>query len=510
MNNEVELKLLIAPAEIRQLQRHPLLKALTRQKLPTQRLFSVYYDTPELDLHKRNIAVRLRRVGRRWVQTVKAEGSVAAGLHERPEWENETTENTLDFTAITDPKLQKIFADKELRQTLRPVFITEFTRARRILEFPSGDVVEYSLDRGEVRAGDEHLPICEVELELKSGNTARLFEFALRLQETLPLKLENVSKAERGYKLATHATLAPVKAKAPQLEKELSANDAFLHIMQSCLVHLQANEEGVLCGEDPEFVHQLRVALRRMRSALSVFAELVPKEKTLSIREELRWLTKELDGARNWDVLALETMSPIYAAFLDSEGLAQLNSRIGEVRQQRDTQARSAVASPRYYKFLLDLGAWLCTAPWRDATGTEARASEPCIVDFAANVLQKRHKQLKKRGKSIASLSSPERHRVRIAAKKLRYAAEFFSSLYSRKRAREYIAALSTLQDVLGALNDTATTLTLLQELQVAEHDTSQQQAVEIIRSWVLGASQVRLKDVERVWQQFLEQKIFW
>jgi CHAD domain-containing protein len=280
--------------------------------------------------------------------------------------------------------------------------------------------------------------------------------------------------------------------------------------MQSCLAHLQANEEGVLYGEDPEFVHQLRVALRRMRSALSVFAELVPKEKTLSLREELRWLTKELDGARNWDVLALETMSPICAAFPDSEGLAQLSSRISEVRQQRDAQARGAVASSRYSKFLLDLGAWLCTAPWRDATGTEARAPEPCIADFAANVLQKRHKQLKKRGKSIASLSSPERHRVRIAAKKLRYAAEFFSSLYSRKRAREYIAALSALQDVLGALNDTATTLTLLQELQVAEHDTSQQQAVGIVRGWVLGADHVRLKDVERVWQQFLEQKIFW
>src|SRR4029453_4811099 len=176
MNSEIELKLLVAPTDIWRLQRHPLLKALTRRKPPSQKLFSVYYDTPDLVLRKHRVAVRLRRVGRRWLQTVKAEGSVAAGLHTRPEWESKTTENTLDFNAIDDPKLGKFFAAKELQQELRPVFLTEFTRSRRILESPSGDIIEFSLDQGEVRAGDHRLPICEVELELKAGPPARLFE----------------------------------------------------------------------------------------------------------------------------------------------------------------------------------------------------------------------------------------------------------------------------------------------------------------------------------------------
>lgn len=512
MNSEIELKLLVNPTDIRRLQRHPLLKALTRQKLPAQKLLSIYYDTSDLDLNKHRVAVRLRRVGRRWIQTVKAEGSVAAGLHARPEWESERTENSLAFDSIGDPTLREFFADEKLRLALRPIFITEFTRSRRILEFPSGEVVEFALDRGEVRTDDDRLPICEMELELKSGgDPARLFEFALGLQEAIPLKLENVSKAERGYRLVSHTGLTPVKAKAPQLEKELSTSDAFLRVIQSCLTHLQANEAGVLGGEDPEFVHQMRVALRRMRSALSIFSGLVPREHIGAILEELRWLAGELDGARNWDVFALETLPPVVSSFPDHAGVAWLKSRIAEIRHQYNTQAREAVASARYQKLLLNLGAWLCRQPWRGTTETNPPpVPEIPIAEFAAEVLQKRHKQLKKRGKDVATLAPRERHQVRIAAKKLRYAAEFFSSLYPRKRTRNYVDALAGLQDVLGTLNDAATTVTLLQEVAGVEQDPIQQHATGIVLGWVLGASHVRLKDLERVWNNFSDYKVFW
>jgi triphosphatase len=201
MSTEIELKLLIAPEDARRLLRHPLITALTRQKFPLQRLLSIYYDTADCMLHQQRVALRLRRVGRRWIQTIKTEGRVVAGLHERPEWECETTKGTVVLHAITDPTLRELFVDPHLQHVLQPVFVTEFSRTRRMLELPSGDVVECSLDRGEIRAGTERLPICEVELELKSGDPTRLSELALRLQETLSLKPENVSKAERGYRL---------------------------------------------------------------------------------------------------------------------------------------------------------------------------------------------------------------------------------------------------------------------------------------------------------------------
>jgi triphosphatase len=201
MSTEIELKLLIDPKDARPLLRHPLITAFTRQKFSSQRLLSIYYDTADCLLHKQRIALRLRRVGRHWIQTVKTKGRVVAGLHERPEWECETTKDTFVFHAIADPILRKLFADTHLQHALQPVFVTEFSRTRRMLGLPSGDVVECSLDRGEIRAGEDRLPICEVELELKSGNPMRLSDLALQLQKTFSLKEENVSKAERGYRL---------------------------------------------------------------------------------------------------------------------------------------------------------------------------------------------------------------------------------------------------------------------------------------------------------------------
>jgi inorganic triphosphatase YgiF len=206
MNTEIELKLLIAPKDARPLLRHPLITALTRQKFSPQRLLSIYYDTADCMLYQQRIALRLRRIGRHWIQTVKTEGRVIAGLHERPEWECKTTKDTFVFHAIADPILRELFADTHLQHALQPVFVTEFSRTRRMLELPSGDVVECSLDRGEIRAGEDRLPICEVELELKSGNPTRLSDLALQLQKTLSLKRENVSKAERGYRLVCSRT----------------------------------------------------------------------------------------------------------------------------------------------------------------------------------------------------------------------------------------------------------------------------------------------------------------
>jgi triphosphatase len=511
MNNEIELKLLIAPADVRRLQRLPLLKGCTRRTLRSQRLVSVYYDTPALDLNKHGVAVRLRRVGRRWIQTVKTAGTVAAGLHDRPEWERETQGNTLDVQAILDAKLHKSLNDETLLQALRPVFTTEFTRSRRIVELPGGTIVEFALDRGEIRANGKQSPICEVELELKSGDPAQLFTFALSLQDVIPLRLENTSKAERGYRLATNAQLTPVKAETPKLTADLSVHEAFAHIVQSCLTQLQANEEGVLQGDDPEFVHQARVAVRRLRSAFSVFSDLVPKEQTGPLREDLRWLAGELDGARNWDVFTHETLPPILAAFPEHEGLAWVTTESGDIRRQYHLRARAALASPRYQKLLLALGAWLSTQPWRTAAGADADpAKEIPLVEFTAAILRKRHKQLKKRGKNIASLAPAERHSVRIAAKKLRYAAEFFSSLYARKPARDYIAALSDLQDVLGALNDAATTVGLLSAIEVADKASPPPQARDLILGWVCGASHTRLKELEGVWGHFVDQKPFW
>jgi inorganic triphosphatase YgiF len=511
MPNEIELKLLVDPQDIRRLWRHPLLAARACRKLPTQKLLSIYYDTPELTLHKNNIAVRLRRVGGHWIQTVKTEGSVVAGLHERPEWEQETTENTLILQALPDPTLQRFFADDTVHKTLRPIFTTEFSRSRRLLEWSDGSIIEFSLDRGEIRAGERTQPLSEVELELKSGASGRLFEAALGLQDTIPLRLENVSKAERGYQLATGVTLTPEKATSPMLSPGETSTTAFVRIVQSCMAHLQANEKGVLYKDDPEFVHQMRVASRRLRSAFSLFSDLISKEQLMPMREELRWLAGELDGARNWDVFVLQTLPPIRTAFPEHDGLRWLAAQSAALRQQANVQARAAVASARYHKFLLTFGAWLATDAWRArSSDNSSEALDSSLLDFAARILQNRHKQLKKRGGHLATQTPDERHAIRIAAKKLRYAAEFFSSLFPRKRTRRYIDALATLQDILGAMNDSATTVTLMQQLATTESDTLRHQAKGIVLGWAAGKSHAQLNALETTWSEFLTCKTFW
>jgi CHAD domain-containing protein len=281
--------------------------------------------------------------------------------------------------------------------------------------------------------------------------------------------------------------------------------------VQSCIAHLQANEKGVFSGDDPEFVHQMRVASRRLRSAFSIFADLISQERLSPIREELRWLAGELDGARNWDVFVLQTLPPIRAAFPEHDGLRWLVAQSAELRQQANAQAREAVASARYHKFLLTFGAWLATDGWRaPSNGNSSEALESSLLDFAGRVLQKRHKQLKKRGSRLATQTPDERHALRIAAKKLRYAAEFFSSVFPRKRTRRYIAALATLQDILGAMNDSATTVTLTQRITTAESDILQHQAKGIVLGWAAGASHAQLNTLETTWSEFLACKTFW
>jgi triphosphatase len=471
---------------------------------------SIYYDTPTFELRKNRTALRLRRTGDRWIQTVKTEGKVAGGLHERPEWECETAENTLNFDAIPNPTVREFFADEKIHWALRPVFVTEFTRTSSLLEFSGGEMIECSLDQGEIRAGEQRIPLCEVELELKTGHPARLFELALGLQEDIPLKLENVSKAERGYRLITPIALVPSKAQTPELTGESSPSEVLVCILRSGMTHLQANEAGVVQGEDPEFIHQMRVALRRIRSALSVFSDYVQHVESEPLKEELRWLTRELDAARNWDVFVLETLPPILAAFPEHQGLSWLKTTGEEWRRRQNLRARDAVASDRYQRLLLRLGAWLCRQPWREDVKNGEGVIEKGVIPFVSRTLQKRHRRLKKKGKLLVTLSPEQRHEVRIAAKKLRYAAEYFSSLYPHKRTRRYIAALAGLQEVLGALNDAATTVSLLRGLEESTDEPIQEQAKSLVLGWSGGVGQTRLKDLEAAWGNFVDQKAFW
>lgn len=488
MAREIELKLLVDARDIPRLLRHRLLKAQSVSK----NLLSIYYDTPGLELHSRKIALRVRRSGSRWIQTIKDGGAVVAGLHSRGEWECEVAKKTPDLTRIDEPVLLEIFAG--IRDKLQPAFVTEFSRVSRVVDF-EGATIEFCLDRGEVVANERTLPICEVELELQSGSPAKLFALALALMETISLRIENISKAERGY--ALYRERSPhqvVKAAATMISGKMNLEQAFREILGNCLMQLQVNAQGISAAEeDPEYVHQMRVALRRMRSAFSVFSFAFAKVDEPFFLQEMKWLGQELGPAREWDVFALETLPSIGAR------LEKLEIEAGKMRQSTLTRARCAVDQGRYHAFLLRLGALL----FEDSIFRQKVAEN--VPEFAVKILKKRRRRLHEQGENIATLSETALHELRIAAKKLRYAAEFFAPLYPAKASRPYLSALTALQNDLGAINDAFTTTALLDQLQLPLPDE-----VSYVVNCMNGRSEKQKAALPGLWRRLESTPVFW
>lgn len=203
MSTEIELKLSLSPqfsACIKQLQ---LLKDYGVTKPIKQRLYSIYYDSPDFILRKHRIALRVRKTEGLWIQTIKSGGTIQDGLHQHNEWEHPIANNKPDFSQIPDQSIKDFFADRKLRQSLQPIFITEFNRTTYLLEPEKDFELEFCLDEGKIIANQRTQSVCEIELELKSGDTSQLFQFAETLQRncTFPLIPENTNKAMRGYAL---------------------------------------------------------------------------------------------------------------------------------------------------------------------------------------------------------------------------------------------------------------------------------------------------------------------
>ena len=326
MSNEIELKLKIAERDVWRLLRLPLLNSVTLKKFSSQRLINTYYDTADYRLRDHGIAVRLRQVGGKWLQTIKTEGRVIAGLHERPEWESETPANTLDFSELEDEKLKSLLEKILAGAALQPAFTTDFTRLSRVLQLGDGTQCEFSLDRGKIVSSGNETPISELELEIIVGEPAALFDFVRALLQHVPLALALQSKAVRGFALG--ASAMPVKAKQPALDKHMSAQQGFVAIATTCMQHLAANEAGCAAGEDSEYLHQLRVAIRRLRTAIRLFTDHLDAAKMLPIVEELRWLGGQLGTTRDLDVFLEETLPPVIAAWPNHAGLARLREGI--------------------------------------------------------------------------------------------------------------------------------------------------------------------------------------
>ncbi len=473
---ESEIKLGLPPRSAARLAAHPLLAGLVPQR---QRLLNTYYDTPDLRLQRARVAVRYRRKGWDWLLTVKCAAPSIGGLAQRNEWEYPGLPGQFDFAPVDDSALRTLLDDA--RTQLVPLFTTDFTRTAWLLVTPAGARIELALDRGHIVAADRREAICELELELLAGPLDALFATARTLQAELPLHPEAPSKAERGYRLFAGTPLRPVRAAASPLERGMAPVTAFRAVALACLTQLQGNEAGVRDGSGPEFVHQGRVALRRLRSALRVWKPLLPAGFIAGFDPRWRALAQALGGARNWDVLLDETLPPLCMAFPGHPALHELRRRAG--RRQRQGCRLACAALGRggdYARLLLDFTAALHALPENETLSLDA---------LARRALHRRAAQAWRLAEA-ASSDGENRHRLRIALKRLRYALEFFAPLCRSRRLRPYQAALTRLLDTLGLLND----LWIAGQLTAETLPDSQRGA--LVQGWLAGRHQLLLQSL--------------
>lgn len=506
---ELELKLQVSPGAMRRLSGHRLLKGSAPAS--KRRMYGVYYDTPGLELWRQGIALRLRRERGRWFQAVKGGGSVHAGLHRRFEDESEVAGPAPDFSRIGQGELAGVFSSERLRARLKPVFVTDFVRSSRILEVDSQARVEASIDRGVIRSGKRSEPVFELELELKDGAAQHLYEIALKLVQDLPLSIENRSKAERGIALYRGKGPKPAKARPAALTPALSVGESFKAVLRASLAQLQANERGLLEGADPEYLHQMRVALRRLRSAFSVFEPAVPEAAVAHWVAELKWLATRLGPARDWDVFVTETLPPIEKEFGAHGELKAFGEHCRKLRDGAAAKARRVVRSARYRRLMLSLGAWLAAEGWPTPLEPDRRAAlDAPVGGFAGTVLEKRYDQVRKRGRQVGGLSAKQLHRLRIAVKKFRYAADFFAGLYEGTAVREALKRLSRLQDMLGAINDTATVASLITLGFEGTGGRPMPEAKGILLGWSHSRAVTLRRELKNAWKPFRAAKRFW
>ena len=451
---EIELKLLTDERTAKRVWGHKSVKALLHSAPRTRHIRTAYYDTPGNDLMRAGCALRIRSCDGAFEQHLKTAGSVEGGLFHRREWQAPVSADTPDLS-LWGGEAAAFLAP--YRKSLHRIFESDMTRTDAVLS-NGAFMVELSVDVGAVRSLDtagvtvRETPLVEIELEWKAGPAEHIFDLALDLAQTLPLCLGWQSKAERGYELVSGRGPLPRRATPVAISAKCPQPRAVARIVGEAMSHFLANQPCLEGSGSPEAIHQTRVACRRLRAALTLFHPLLPTAEAVDFCNGFRDLALELGTVRDTDVLLTEALAPLRAApGLPDEMRNSLRAAIAvlEIRRSEYLEtARSRLADPATARLLLRLGRRLILL--------SQRSDDAPIKTLADADLHKRHRAFRQRGCHLAAQTATERHGLRIAAKKLRYAAEFFQSLYPDKAIRAYLKNLSELQEILGHLNDVA------------------------------------------------------
>jgi len=514
MSHEIELRFSVRPEDFARLKKaQP--RGFDVGPPITRRLSTVYYDTPHFDFAKAGLSLRVRKNGRHYVQTVK-DASTGALASERDEHECKIDSSEPDLQSVpdTDTRLQlQTIADGS---PVEPIVETQIRRTTRTLKTASGEYIELALDSGEIRTlsnGRAAIPVSEIELELKQGSPIALYQAARKLCHAAPLMISTESKVERGLRAIEARDIGTHKAGRMELEPECAAEEAFRVTLNHCLRHIARNTGAIADARDPEGIHQMRVALRRLRAALSAFGDGFRAPALDELRERAKILADVFGETRELDVFALELLAPI-EQLTNKPGLPQLRLALDEIRRECWDRATDLIRSDEFTGFVLDLAMAIEGRIWRE--GATSEKSEEFLRPARALGGESLEKSLKKairRAKRLADLDTDKRHQLRIELKRLRYTAEFFAPLFPAKAVTPFLERLSKLQDLFGALNDAATSEHILRRINEhagARGGPERAEAAAFVDGWHQSRVAPTWKKAKKRWKRFIKAKPFW
>ncbi|GAN80519.1 CYTH and CHAD domain-containing protein [Acidocella aminolytica] len=449
-----------------------------------------FFDTADFALARHGITLRVRKAGRTKNMT----------LCNGTEQLNATLTGPQPDLTTLPPDWQATLAPLLDSAALEEKAGASFKQAKRRL-----DGAELSFETGHLLTGAQKIPFSELEL---AAPAAILPDTALRLATHCTLLAQTETLGQRALRLAGAPAPAVQKA-APGLNGTPCLDEAVDHIIRACLTQFRANIPVFFEGNEIGAVHQMRVSMRRLRSALGLFNRALPTPDFISLRDEAKRIANAMGDARNWDVFITMLQNGPAAAFPDEVGFAALEAQCASHRQAGYQQVHALLEDPATTRFLLTAEAFVARRGWRGGLPTELlpRLAEPA-KSFGAECLERLQRKVRKHGKHLARLPAHDRHLVRIELKKLRYTAEFFGSLFEpRGRVRGFNRAAAALQEELGKLNDMATAERLAAKLHGGSVEA--QRALGIVLGWTAHAALGEPHALTATWKAFQDAKLF-
>lgn len=498
-------------AQVAGLAKNELILAHAARRPVVRRLRQVFWDTPGLTIGRQGIGFAIETIGRRKQQLLRPIGAAPTGGRILTPVSAPLDGDRLDPARLAFlPGVDVGQVARLLPGDLVPVFALDLHRT--VWQLQWGEThLSLTLEQTATEATAGTLTLGQIELMLQSGPIQGLYEIAAKLHRSLAFELATHDPVQRAYQLVAGEDWWQVEpGAAPPLEAHMTVEQGILAIGRAAVADLRIEVGGLDQAMSADQIHRARVAMRRLRSVLSVFGKALPDQPRRALSKDLSALASALGEAREWDVFVSETLAPLAAALGEERGLKGLGFTAAVLRERAAADALAAVGASDFMGLSLRLAAWFDAGLWPEPPGIEAASllAEP-LGRYALALLKKSHKRFLAAGNHLSGATAGELHTLRIDAKRLRYITEFCRPLFPGKATRRYVAALRDIQDILGTLNDAVIARGLAAKL-AAQDDKHGARTAGLVAGWSAAETETARRRFAEVWGTFVKVPRFW